>query len=111
VASLPHHVATVRMFVSTVARSVGLDVETIDDAKLAASEIATAIVTAGDLPFITVRAIPTADGVTLMVGPWRGGLGADDDFGPIDIAQALFEGTTVEGEFVVLPIEASGPDD
>ncbi len=107
--SLPHHVATVRMFVSAVARSVGLDVETIDDAKLAASEIATAIVTAGDLPFITVRAIPTAHGLSLVMGPWRDGLGADDDFGPIDIAQALFEGTTVEGEFVLLPIEATDP--
>ena len=111
VASLPHHVATVRMFVSTVARSVGLDVETIDDTKLAASELATAIVTAGDIPFITVRAFPKADGLTLEVGPWREGLGADQDFGSIDIAQALFEGTTVVGEFVQIPIEASGSDD
>ena len=108
--SLPHHVATVRLFVSAVARSVGLDVETIDDAKLAASEIATAIVTAGDLPYITVRAIPGPGRLDLVVGPWRDGLG-DDDFGPIEIAQALFEGTVVEGEFVLLPIEAPGPDD
>jgi len=110
VPSLPHHVATVRLFVSAVARSVGLDVETIDDAKLAASEIATAIVTAGDVPFITVRAIPGAGGLNLVVGPWRDGLG-EADFGPIEIAQALFEGTIVEGEFVSLPIEAPGPDD
>ncbi len=109
--SLPHHAATVRMFVSTVARSVGLDIETIDDAKLAASEIVAAIVIAGDLPFITVRAFLKSDGMTLEVGPWRDGLGADEDFGPIDIAQALFEGTTVVGEFVLIPIEAPGSDD
>jgi anti-sigma regulatory factor (Ser/Thr protein kinase) len=101
----------VRLFVSAVARSVGLDAETIDDAKLAASEIATAIVTAGDLPFITVRAVPDSGRLTLVVGPWRDGIGADDDFGPLDIAQALFEGTTIEGDFILLPIEAPGPDD
>jgi hypothetical protein len=110
VASLPHHIATVRLFVSAVARTVGLDVETIDDAKLAASEIATAIVSAGDIPFMTVRAIPATGRLTLLIGPWRDGLGADD-FGPIDIAQALFEGTTFDGEFILLPIEAPGPDD
>jgi hypothetical protein len=99
------------MFVSAVARSLGLDVETIDDAKMAASEISTAIVTAGDLSFITVRANLSPGGLTLEIGPWRDGLGADEDFGPIDIAQALFEGTTVVGEFVLIPIEALGSDD
>ncbi|MEX1126421.1 MAG: ATP-binding protein [Acidimicrobiia bacterium] len=110
-ASLPHHIATVRLFVSAVARSAGLDVETIDDAKLAASEIATAIVTAGDLPYITIRATPASGHLTLVVGPWREGLGEGEDFGPLEIAKALFEGTTVDGEFVVLPVEAQGPDD
>jgi hypothetical protein len=104
-------VATVRLFVSAVARTVGLDVETIDDAKLAASEIATAIVTSGDIPFITVRAIPASGRITLNLGPWRDGLGDGDDFGPLEIAQALFEGTTVEGEFIVVPVEAPEPDD
>jgi hypothetical protein len=111
VASLPHHIATVRLFVSAVARTAGLDVETIDDAKLAASEIATAIVSAGDIPFMIVRAIPDTGRLTLTIGPWRDGLGDDDDFGPIDIAQALFEGTAFDGEFILLPIEAPGPDD
>lgn len=110
-ASLPHHVATVRLFVSAVARSAGLDVETIDDAKLAASEIATAIVTSGDLPYITVRATPAPGHLTLVVGPWRDGLGEDEEFGPLEIAQALFEGTTVDGEFIVLQVEAPVPDD
>jgi hypothetical protein len=111
VASLPHHVATVRLFVSAVGRTAGLDVETIDDAKLAASELATAIVTAGDLPHITVRATPGLGHLTLIVGPWRDDLGLDEEFGPLEIAQALFEGTRVDGEFVVLPVEATGPDD
>jgi len=111
VASLPHHVATVRLFVSAVARSAGLDVETIDDAKLAASEIATAIITAGDLPYITVQATPVPGHLKLVLGPWRDGLGEDEDFGPLEIVKALFEGTTVDGGFIVLPIVALGPDD
>lgn len=109
-ASLPHHLATVRLFVSAVARSAGLDIETIDDAKLAASEIATAIIGAGDLPYITVQATPSPGHLTLVVGPWREGLGGDEDFGPLEIAQALFGGTVVAGEFIVLPVEAPGPD-
>ena len=111
VASLPHHVRTVRLFVSAVARSAGLDVETIDDAKLAVSEIATAIITAGDLPFITVQATPAPGHLALVVGPWREGLGEGEDFGPLEITQALFEGTKVDGEFIMVPVGAPERDD
>lgn len=107
VASLPHHVATMRLFVSAVARVAGLDVETTDDAKLAVSELATAIVEAGDAEFITLMATPMVGRLTLVLGPWRDGLGEDEEFGALEIANALFSGTLVDGEFVTLPIEPS----
>lgn len=110
VASLPQHVATMRLFVSAVARVAGLDVETIDDAKLAVSELATAIVEAGDAEYVTVRATPMKGRFTLVVGPWRDGLGEDEEFGALEIAEALFSGTSVDGEFVVLLIEPSDSD-
>jgi len=110
VASLPHHVATMRLFVSAVARVTGLDVETVDDAKLAVSELATAIVEAGEAEYITLRATPVEGRLTLVIGPWREGLGEKEEFGALEIAQALFSGTSVGGGFVVLAIEPSDSD-
>lgn len=110
VASLPHHVATMRLFVAAVARVAGLDVETTDDAKLAVSELATAIVETGDAEYITLRATPTDGRLTLVLGPWRDGLGEEEEFGALEIANALFSGTLVDGEFVTLPIEPSDTD-
>ncbi|HEY4584750.1 MAG TPA: ATP-binding protein [Acidimicrobiia bacterium] len=109
-ASLPHHVATMRLFVSAVARVAGLDVETSDDARLAISELATAIVEGGEAEYITLRATPMEGRLTLVVGPWRDGLGEEEEFGALEIASALFSGTSVDGEFVVLPIGASDAD-
>jgi hypothetical protein len=46
----------------------------------------------------------------LALGPWRDGLGEDEEFGALEIASALFAGTSVQGEFVVLPIGPSDAD-
>ena len=110
VTSLPHHVATMRLFVSAVARVAGLDMETTDDAKLAVSELATAIVEAGDSEYVTLVATPMDGSLQLVLGPWRDGLGEDHEFGALEIAVALFAGTSVEGEFVILPIGPSDAD-
>ncbi|MDP9494729.1 MAG: ATP-binding protein, partial [Actinomycetota bacterium] len=91
-ASLPHHVATLRLFVSAVARVADLDVETTDDAKLAVSELATAIVEAGDAEYITLLATPTHGRLTLVLGPWRDSWGEVEEFGALEIANALFSG-------------------
>lgn len=99
-----------RLFVSAVARVAGLDVETTDDAKLAVSELATAIVEAGDSEYITLVATPMDGSLKLVLGPWRDGLGEEEEFGALEIAGALFAGTSVDGEFVVLPIEPSDSD-
>jgi hypothetical protein len=110
VASLPHHVATMRLFVSAVARVAGLDVETTDDAKLAVSELVTAIVEAGDSEYVTLVATPMDGSLHLVLGPWREGLGENEEFSALDIAVALFAGTSAEGEFVTLPIVPSDAD-
>jgi hypothetical protein len=99
-----------RLFVSAVARVAGLDVETTNDAKLAVSELATAIVEAGDSEYITLVATPMDGSLKLALGPWRDGLGEDEEFGALEIASALFAGTSVHGEFVVLPIGPSDAD-
>ena len=99
-----------RLFVSAVARVAGLDVETTDDAKLAISELATAIVEGGGSEYLTLVATPTDGRLKLVLGPWRDGLGADEEFGALEIAIALFANTSVDGEFVVLPIEPSDTD-
>jgi len=111
VASVPHHVATIRLFVAAVARVAGIDVETTDDAKLAVSELATAIVEAGDSEFITLVANRADGRLSVVIGPWREGLGEDEEFGALEIASALFAGTSVDGQFVTLPIEPSDTDD
>jgi hypothetical protein len=100
-----------RLFVSAVARVAGLDVETIDDAKLAVSELATAIVEGGDSEYLTLVATPMDGHLRLVLGPWRDGLGSGEEFGALEIAAALFVGTSVDGEFVVLPIEPAEEDD
>ncbi len=109
VPSEPDQIATVRLFVGSVARLSGLDEDTIEDAKLAASELATAIVAAGVDPTITVNAVPRRGSVALVITPWREGMGEEEDFGALEIVGALFTSTTTEGS-VHIDIAASAED-
>lgn len=102
-------IATVRLFVGAVARLSALDEETIADAKLAASELASAIVAAGEDPTMTVTASPRPGLISLVVEPWREGMGQEEDFGALEIVSALFSATTV-GDSVVIEIAAMGDD-
>jgi hypothetical protein len=110
VPSLAEQIATVRLFVGAVSRLAGLDDDTIDDAKLAASELASAIVASGVDPTITVTATPSTGSVSLVVEPWREGLGEEEDFGALEIVSALFRATALEGS-VVIEIAAAADDD
>jgi anti-sigma regulatory factor (Ser/Thr protein kinase) len=109
VPSEPDQIATVRLFVGSVARLSGLDDDTIEDAKLAASELATAIVAAGVDPTITVSAVPRRGSLALVITPWREGMGEEEDFGALEIVGALFTSSTTE-DSVHIDIEASGED-
>ena len=102
-------IATVRLFVGAVARLSDLDENTIEDAKLAASELASAIVAAGEDPTMTVTATPSPGLVSLVVEPWREGMGQEEDFGALEIVCALFSATTAD-DSVVIEIAASGED-
>ncbi len=99
-----------RLFVAAVAHVAGLDVETTDDAKVAVSELATAIVEGGNAEYLTMVATAMEGRLRLVIGPWRDGLGLSEEFGAFEIASALFAGTSVDGEFVVLPIEPTQDD-
>jgi hypothetical protein len=94
-------VATVRLFVGAVSRLSDLDEETIDDAKLAASELASAIVAAGVDPTITVTATPRRGLVSVVVEPWRDGMGEEEDFGALEIVGALFPANASQGSVVI----------
>lgn len=102
-------IATVRLFVGAVARLSDLDMDTIEDAKLAASELASAIVAVGDEPTMTMTATPRPGLVSLVVEPWREGMGQEDDFGALEIVCALFSATTAD-DSVVIEIAAPGED-
>lgn len=103
----PQHVASVRLFVAAVCRLADLDEVTVDDAKLAVSELASAIVAGADRIVLVAGVGPGS--VALTIGPWEAGLGDDDEFGPLEIAGALFESTAAEGDEVHILIEAA-PD-
>jgi hypothetical protein len=92
----PVYVATARLFIAGTAAVAGLDQEIVDDAKLAVSEIATAIVASGaaDDLVVQVRTIP--QGLELEIGPWPGQV-ATDDLGAIDLVDVLFPGTWADG--------------
>lgn len=109
VPALAEQIATVRLFVGAVSRLSELDEETIEDAKLAASELASAIVATGVDPTITVTATPIHGAVSVVVEPWREGMGEEDDFGALEIVSALFSATALEGA-VAIEIAASGDD-
>ena len=108
VPSEPEQIATVRLFVGAIARLSDLDEVTIEDAKLAASELVSAIVAAAVDPTITVTAEPRPGWVALVIEPWREGMGEEEDFGALEIVGALFASTTSEGSVL---IEIAAPED
>jgi hypothetical protein len=102
----PEQVGLARLFLAAVLRGTDLGdhtQETIEDAKLAVSELVTALISGGSAERIDVtawRGPNAAFAVRPWVDPAEG-----DDFGPLSIVEALFPGTTVLDGEVFVPLE------
>lgn len=107
----PAHLATVRLFVASVARSVGADDEVVDDLRLAVSELATAIATRPGSDVVHVSATAEADTLIVEVGPVMPDDRVDGAIDPVDIVLGLFPGTVRHpGDATVrLPVPLPAP--
>ncbi|HSJ72074.1 MAG TPA: hypothetical protein VLA29_10580 [Acidimicrobiia bacterium] len=96
-------VATARIFIGGVAATVTDDAALVDDLKLATSELVTAVVESRSAD--TLRLVATIEGsqLTVQLTPWSASF-AIDDFGALDIVDALFPGTAVEDGSVLVPV-------
>lgn len=96
-------VATARVFIGGVAATVADDPALVDDLKLATSELVTAVVESGSAH--TVRLVATIESLqlTVQLTPWPANV-RTDDFGALDIVDALFPGTAVADGAVLVPV-------
>lgn len=90
VPAAPGHVATARLFAATVARTLGAEEETVEDLKLAVSEVATAVVVNRRSDEVRVVVIGDNGRLTFAVGPVEMGDLTDSAIDPADIVLALF---------------------
>lgn len=91
----PGHVATARLFAATVARALGADEDTVEDLKLAVSEIVTAVVVNRHSEEVRVVAVDGTGRLTVAVGPIEPNDLTDDQLiDPADIVLALFPDAT-----------------
>ena len=65
----PEHVATARLFIASLGRTLGLHAEVIDDLRLAVSEAVTAAVVSAQSNDVTVSGTIGPEGVSVRVGP------------------------------------------
>jgi len=95
-------IATTRIFVAGVATIAGFDRELVDDAKLAVSEVAAAIIAHTDAAEVVVSARLEPGGLDLQIGPWSE-QPESDDLDTIELVDVLFPGVT-ESDVVTIRI-------
>ena len=102
-------VATLRLFVGTTARVLGLSEEIIGDLKIAVSEAATAIVAKGQQDLVIVEIETWRDAVQMSVAPLAAEDLERDDPRPADIIATLFADMRIDAESntLVIPIVAA----
>ncbi len=116
VPSSPDHVATARLFVASLGRTLGLHPEVIDDLRLAVSEAVTAAVLSARSPDVIVSGTIGPEGVLVRVGPLSETRTVDErnptDQPSLDlgsIVRALFPGAAFEGDMLVIDISWRPP--
>jgi hypothetical protein len=99
--------ATVRLFIATTARVLGLDEELIADLKLAASEAATAGVAAPGSGLVIVRVGASPDEIMVSISPVTAEILDGEPPRPADVISALFPAATLDGadRALRIPIE------
>lgn len=96
-------VATARIFIGGVATAATDDAALVDDLKLATSELVTAVVESGSAGTVRLVATIERSQLILRLTPWPS-IVDTDEFGALDIVDALFPGTAVEDGAVVVPV-------
>lgn len=96
-------VATARIFIGGVAATVTDDPALVDDLKLATSELVTAVVESGSAGAVRLVATIESSQLIVQLTPWPANV-ETDDFGALDIVDALFPGTAVEDGAVLVPV-------
>lgn len=117
VPSLPAHVATARLFIASLGRTLGLHAEVIDDLRLAVSEAVTAAVIADRSPEVTVSGTISPEGVSVRVGPLldedtAGAAPLPGDPPSLDlgsIIRGLFPNAAFEGDALVITVSWRPP--
>ncbi len=101
----PEHLATIRIFASTLARRFGFDEDTVADLKLAISEAGTIALLGDDESAVRVDARSVERGLDFEIATGTAAH-AGDDVGGLDLIRALFEGAAPgpSGSSIVIPL-------
>ncbi len=96
-ASRPEHVPMARLFISVVARTLAADESTVEDLKLAVSEVVSAIVIAARHEALSVVATGGPEGLQVEIGPVAAEDLSVDAVGPDPVAviEAIFPGVEI----------------
>lgn len=111
VAARPEHIATARLFVSVVARTFELPEAQVEDLKLAASEVATAIILAGRHDTINVMVSASPTEYEVAIGPVAASdltlaaVGPD----PVAVVEAIFPGVELRDGAVRFAVASPAP--
>lgn len=117
VPSRPEHVATARLFIASLGRTLGLHAEVIDDLRLAVSEAVTASVLSARSNDVTVSGTIGPEGVSVRVGPLldedtAGAALLPGDPPSLDlgsIIRGLFPSAAFEGDSLVITVSWRPP--
>lgn len=117
VPSGPEHVATARLFIASLGRTLSLHPEVIDDLRLAVSEAVTAAVLFAKGREVTISGTIGATGVQVQVKPLSDQDRARAEFVRADepslelgsIVRALFPNAAFEGDALVIPVSWRPP--
>ncbi len=103
------HLATVRLFCATIARTLGADEEVVEDLKLAISEVVTAIVVNAKTDHVHVEADAHNESLHLVLGPVTADDLVDGSIDPIDVVLAVFPEAErrAESSTVMIPVPLS----
>ncbi len=110
------HVATARLFIASLGRTLGLHAEVIDDLRLAVSEAVTAAILSARSSEVTISGTIGPEGVSVRVGPLSDN-GAAGEPAPTDqpsldlgsIVRALFHNAAFEGDTLVIAVSWRPP--
>ncbi|NNF62983.1 MAG: ATP-binding protein [Acidimicrobiia bacterium] len=96
--STPANLATARLFTVAVARTFGFNEELVADMRLATSELATMVVSAGGGGSMSVSIDVRSSPPTLTVAPVDVSSAASGFPNPMDIVTAVFPSTRIEDD-------------